>query len=79
MRTKTVILIFAMLAAGVANVAAQRHGQGRPMGSVPGAMHSNAPARSRAASADRDKGNQRAADVGKGKKKGLAKTKHTNK
>jgi hypothetical protein len=39
----------------------------------PGGAHSNAPA----ASSDRDKGKDRAADVGKGKKKGL--TKHTSK
>jgi len=39
--------------------------------------HSNAPARAHAASTDRDKGKDRAADVGKGKKKGL--TKHSSK
>jgi hypothetical protein len=79
MRTKAVFVTLTMLTVGVGNVAAQRHGQGRPMASVPGAMHSNAPARARAASADRDKGTQRAADVGKGKKKGLSKTKHAGK
>ena len=35
----------------------------------PGSAHNNAPA----ASSDRDKGKDRAADVGKGKKKGLTK------
>jgi len=36
--------------------------------------HSNAPASTPAASTDRDKGTDRASDVGKGKHKGLAKT-----
>ena len=35
--------------------------------------HSNAPAKASAGSSDRDKGKDRAADVGKGKKKGLKK------
>ena len=76
---RTITITLALLALSVSNVVGQRHGQGRPMGTVPGSMRSNAPARSRAASADRDKGAQRATDVGKGKKKGLTKTKHTNK
>ena len=79
MRSKVVIVTFAMLAAGTANLAAQRHSQARPSGTVPGPMHSNAPLRSRAASADRDKGIQRATDVGRGKKKGLSKMKHSHK
>jgi len=45
-----------------------QHGRAASTGST----HSNAPAR---AATDRDKGKDRAADVGKGKKKGL--TKHT--
>lgn len=44
-----------------------------------GSQHSNAPANTPAASADRDKGTERAEDVGKGKKKGLKKAKHSNK
>ena len=36
--------------------------------------HSNAPAGKPAASTDRDKGTDRASDVGKGKHKGLVKT-----
>ena len=36
-----------------------------------GSAHSNAPAAAHSASSDRDKGKARAADVGKGKKKGL--------
>jgi hypothetical protein len=36
--------------------------------------HSNAPTGTPAASTDRDKGTDRASDVGKGKHKGLAKT-----
>jgi hypothetical protein len=39
----------------------------------PGGAHSNAPAGATAASSDRDKGTDRAADVGKGKQKGLKK------
>lgn len=40
--------------------------------------HSNAPAGTSAASTDRDKGTDRASDVGKGKHKGVAKA-HKNK
>ena len=36
-----------------------------------GSAHSNAPAAAHSAASDRDKGKARAADVGKGKKKGL--------
>ena len=36
-----------------------------------GSAHSNAPAAAHSVSSDRDKGKARAADVGKGKKKGL--------
>ena len=39
----------------------------------PGSAHSNAPAATPAVSSDRDKGTDRAADVGKGKQKGLKK------
>jgi hypothetical protein len=42
-----------------------------PAGSVPGSTRSNAPAGTPAASADRDHGRDRAAEVGKGKQKGL--------
>ncbi len=45
---------------------------------TPGAAHSNAPA-GPAASTDRDKGTARAEDVGKGKKKGLKKSKNEKK
>ena len=49
---------------------AQGHGSTGP---VPGSSHSNAPADTRSASSDRDKGTDRAADEGKGKHKGLNK------
>src|SRR4051794_9186272 len=42
-------------------------------GSAPGAQHSNAPLGTPAASSDREKGTERAKDVGRGKKKGLSK------
>jgi len=41
-----------------------------PGGLAPGATHSDAPAGTPAASADRDKGKDRAEDVGNGKDKG---------
>jgi hypothetical protein len=46
-----------------------------PGGQTPGATHSDAPAGTPAASADRDKGKDRAEDVGKGKDKGHKKNK----
>jgi hypothetical protein len=49
-----------------------QHGRATTTGST----RSNAPARATAASSDRDEGKDRAADVGKGKKKGLIK--HTS-
>ncbi len=52
-------------------------GAQRGRSATTGSAHSNAPARATAASSDRDKGKDRAQDVGKGKKKGL--TKHTSK
>lgn len=53
-------------------------GKGHDKGPTPGSAHSNAPAGTPAASRDRDKGLDRAEDVGKGKKRGLAK-KHKHK
>jgi hypothetical protein len=62
------------------SLVAQGRGHGQPpSGTTPGSTRSNAPAGTPAASADRDKGTERAEDVGKGKKKGLNKTKHTRK
>jgi len=61
------LLLLAPLAFGA------QHGRATTTGSA----HSNAPARATSASSDRDTGKGRAADVGKGKKKGL--TKHTSK
>jgi hypothetical protein len=58
-----IFLLLAPLAFGA------QHGRATTTGSA----HSNAPARSTSASSDRDKGKDRAADVGKGKKKGLKK------
>jgi hypothetical protein len=61
---------------GAMSLAAQGQSKGhaRPA-TTPGSVHSNAPAGTPAASADRDKGTERAEDVGKGKKKGLNKSK----
>jgi hypothetical protein len=53
--------------------------QGKSPATPPGAAHSNAPAGTPAASQDRDKGTARAEDVGKGKKKGVAKSKTSKK
>jgi len=61
------LLLLAPLAFGA------QHGRAATTGSA----HSNAPARATSASSDRDKGKDRAADVGKRKKKGLKK--HTSK
>ncbi len=55
-----------LLALGIVSLAAQ--------GQRSATTHSNAPAGTPAASTDRDKGTDRASDVGKGKHKGLAKT-----
>jgi hypothetical protein len=49
--------------------------QGKSQATPPGAAHSNAPSGTPAASQDRDKGTARAEDVGKGKKKGVTKSK----
>jgi len=68
MRKGFAVCSFALLASLA--LLAQAHG---PSGSVPGSRHSNAPADTRAASSDRDKGTDRAADEGKGKHKGLKK------
>ena len=54
------LLVLAPLAFGA------QHGHAATTGSA----HSNAPAAAHSASSDRDKGKDRAADVGKGKKKG---------
>jgi hypothetical protein len=56
----------------LASVALSAQGHGAS-GSVSGSRHSNAPSDARAASSDRDKGTDRAADEGKGKHKGLKK------
>ena len=81
MRIKHLIVMCAFAIVGLASAAGQGHGRGRgpggPVGMAPGSLHSNAPAGTPAASADRDKGRDRAADVGQGKKKGVSKPKHT--
>jgi hypothetical protein len=64
------LTICSTLLLGSLTLLAQAHG---PSGSVPGSQHSNAPADTRSASSDRDKGTDRAADEGKGKHKGLKK------
>src|SRR5205823_3093471 len=65
-RKLTLLLVAVMTTVGV-------HAQGRGRGQVPppsspGNVHSNAPAGTPSASADRDFGRDRASDVGKGKK-----------
>ena len=82
----TTIQTVGMIALLAINLAAQGriHGQGAAPGTGrgastrvetanPGSVHSNAPAGTPAASADRDFGRDRAEDVGRGKKKGLKK------
>ncbi len=65
------LTVCSILFLGSLSIVAQQHSSG--------SVHSNAPAGARAASTDRDKGKDRAADVGKGKKKGSKKhePKHT--
>ena len=67
MRKGLVISSFLLLAD--LSLGAQGHGRGGA--AAPGSKHSNAPVGTPAASSDRDKGRDRAEDVGKGKKKGL--------
>jgi hypothetical protein len=67
------VLGFAMVSALSAGA------QGKAQSTTPGAAHSNAPADTPAASKDRDKGTARAEDVGKGKKKGVSKSKKDKK
>ncbi len=67
-RTLTIATLTGLLALGA-------FAQGRGRGQAP--MRSNAPAGTPHASADRDHGRDRAADVGQGKKEGLSK-KHRN-
>lgn len=62
---KALTICSVLLVAGL-SVVAQEHGSAA-------SAHSNAPDSSRTVSTDRDKGQDRAADVGKGKKKGLKK------
>jgi hypothetical protein len=69
-RKGLVISSFLLLAA--LSFGAQGHGRGK-VAVNPGTRHSNAPSGKPAASSDRDKGKNRAEDVGKGKKKGLNK------
>ena len=86
MKKICLVAIFSLIAL----VNASPQGRGRSGGSVPGAnhvpgeltpgsTHSNAPAGTPAASSDRDKGKDRADDVGKGKDKGHRKNKNHGK
>jgi len=68
-----IVLSFALLSALSAGA------QGKTQSTTAGTAHSNAPAGTLAASKDRDKGTARAEDVGKGKKRGLKKSKKQNK
>ena len=70
-------IIFVVSFALVSALGASAQGKGQT--TTPGAVHSNAPASTPAASKDRDKGTARAEDVGKGKKKGVSKSKKTTK
>src|SRR5215470_5421812 len=67
---KRIIFVLSFALATALTVGAQGKSQATP----PGATHSNAPTGTPAASKDRDKGTDRAEDVGKGKKKGLDKS-----
>jgi hypothetical protein len=73
MKRTILVLSFALVSA----IGASAQGKGQT--TTPGAVHSNAPAGTPAASADHDKGTARAQDVGKGKKKGVSKSKKTHK
>jgi len=73
MKRIILVLSFALVSALSASA------QGKAQTTTPGAVHSNAPAGTPAASSDRDKGTARAEDVGKGKKKGVSKSKNTKK
>jgi hypothetical protein len=72
---KRMIILFSFALVAATNAGAQ----GKSPSTTPGAAHSNAPAGTPAASKDRDKGTARAEDVGKGKKKGLKKSKNQKK
>ncbi len=65
-------LLLCFLSTALLALGPQVRGHGRPA-ATPGSGHSNAPLGTPAASSDRDKGTDRAEDVGKGKKKGLKK------
>ena len=73
MKRTILVLSFALVSALSAGA------QGKSQSTTAGANHSNAPAGTPAASTDRDKGTARAEDVGKGKKKGLNKSKKEKK
>jgi hypothetical protein len=75
---KRTIAIFSatLLAAFTLSAQGRGHGAapaGGPQHTSSGGVHTNAPAGTQAASADRDFGRDRAEDVGRGKKKGLKK------
>ena len=69
---KRTLMILVVALATTLSMAAQGRGRGGQMHSA-APMHSNAPAGTPHASVDRDTGRDRAADVGQGKKNGLAK------
>jgi hypothetical protein len=73
MKRMIFLLSFALLSAMPASA------QGKSPSTTAGTAHSNAPTGTHAASKDRDKGTARADDVGKGKKKGLKKSKKNKK
>ena len=72
---KRIIFVLSFALAAALTVSAQGKSQATP----PGAAHSNAPTGKPAASQDRDHGTARAEDVGKGKKKGVTKSKTSKK
>ena len=69
---RKVLVICSLLLTAVLAFGAQGRGHGKAAATT-GTAHSNAPTGTPAASADRDKGTNRAEDVGKGKKNGLKK------
>jgi hypothetical protein len=86
MKKICLVASFSLIALVNANAQGKGHSGGPvpgvshvPGGLTPGATHSNAPAGTPAASRDRDKGKDRAEDVGKGKDRGHKKNKNHGK
>ena len=78
MRRMLIVATTALISALALSAQKGSHPTGSAPQATPGSLHSNAPAGASAASADRDKGQARAEDVGKGEKKGLKKSKQNS-